>query len=237
MTQRSGREVAFTLIELLVVISIIAVLAGMLLPAIGQVRTAAQATKCASNLRQVILGVNAYTDDNDGIVVPFNLEPMAGSTNYKWWTNLLDDGGYVASDGASPWSAGGLRAAGWAKGGVWRCPSVASADTLHGGGYGVFSNPTYGVYYASRLAWSRISRPSAFAFILDSQVTKTNKGAEMEFRWTSSTYWDTGSQVGAYRRHGSNADINVAMLGGNVQRMRWEDVRDNVDDILRVIKR
>jgi prepilin-type N-terminal cleavage/methylation domain-containing protein/prepilin-type processing-associated H-X9-DG protein len=56
----------FTLIELLVVVSIIAVLASMLLPAIKLVREAANQTSCASNLRQLALASFAYANDNDG---------------------------------------------------------------------------------------------------------------------------------------------------------------------------
>ena len=60
---------AFTLLELLVVISIIAVLAALLLPAIGMVRTAAQGARCQSSLRQIGLAAMAYADDNDGHVL------------------------------------------------------------------------------------------------------------------------------------------------------------------------
>jgi prepilin-type N-terminal cleavage/methylation domain-containing protein/prepilin-type processing-associated H-X9-DG protein len=60
---------AFTLIELLVVISIIAVLASMLLPAISLVRGAAKKTVCGNNMRQVYIGIVAYTADWDGIVM------------------------------------------------------------------------------------------------------------------------------------------------------------------------
>lgn len=60
-------RLGFTLIELLVVISIIAVLAGMLLPAVGLVRGGAKASVCASNQRQVAMAIVQYADDNDGL--------------------------------------------------------------------------------------------------------------------------------------------------------------------------
>jgi len=128
---------AFTLIELLVVVSIIAVLAALLLPALGKAKLKAHGIGCMNSHRQLVIAWQMYADDNDNQLV-YASESLdwdkLWTAQYAWVTGTLT---YSSTDPAnwnpdltikqSPlWPYCGQNLA------IWKCPADHSGVTVAG---------------------------------------------------------------------------------------------------------
>ncbi len=93
---------AFTLVELLVVISVIGILAGLLLPALGRAKSKAESTSCLNNVRQLNLGWLLYADQSSDRLV-YNLgldsrQPIANTNRSMNWVDNIMSWEVIDSD-------------------------------------------------------------------------------------------------------------------------------------------
>lgn len=242
----------FTLIELIVVIVIIALLTALLLPALDAARQRTEAVVCASNLRQLVMALSTYDQNNntfppgfDNITYGTSIPPGGRVGNPSndlqgwWWFHFLDDLLESVSTAVN----------------VLKCPSrnivdLGSKENILCGNYGVnrsvcknFAGSSSNEFFGTPLSLDNVRQPAQVLLIVDSgyclvswQATLNGAANIFENPMRTGNFYVPGLAINKDRTftNGCEQDaidgrhpgrrINVGFVDGHIARIRADKV-------------